>query len=339
MYEDQDEPVSRELVEYCATLPGAVVGAAVLLRDRRGRLVVVEPGYKAGLEVPGGVAEAGESPHEAAAREVREEIGLDVAVGRLLAVCVTPGRAFGRVILDFLFEGPILTDAQVAALAPHDRELNAVYVLSPDEALPGFLPRLRRRVSVALEALASGACLYVVEGREYRPPIERVWHEGEPLPPGVSVARAAGWLFDPQGRVLLVGDPDGGYALPGGGAEPEDADGLATLAREVDEEAAAVLGAVAHVGYLADPDGTDVRLRAAARIASLGPLAPDPATGWSWSRVLVTPRRAAEMVGDGYDVRLEQALAAQRVAHRDLGVPILDDDSRVDVPPEGVTFA
>ena len=339
MYEHDDEPVGAALIDHCATLPGAVVGAGVVLRDRRGALVVVEPNYKPGLEIPGGVAEAGESPHEAASREVREEIGLDVVVGRLLAVCVTPASTHGRVILDFLFEGPVLTDEQVDALAPHDPELDAAYVLSPDEALAGFPPRLRRRVSVALEALASGACLYVVDGRVYRPPIKRLWHEGEPIPPGVPVARAAGWLFDPRGRVLLVGDPDGGYALPGGGAEPEDVDGLATLAREVAEEAAAKLGEVAHVGYLADPDGADVRMRAAARIVSLGPLAPDPATGWSWSRVLVTPRRAAELLGDGYQARLEQALAAQRVAHRDLGVPILDDDSRVDVPPQGVTFA
>lgn len=334
-----DEPVSRELIDYCAGLPGVVVGASMVLRDRRGRLVVVDPGYKPGLDLPGGMAEAGESPHEAAGREVREELGLDLAVGRLLAVCTTSAATFGRVVLDFVFAGPTLTDEQVAVLAPADAELRAVYVLTPDEALPRFPGRTRRRVSVALEAEASGSCLYVVDGREYRPPKERVWHEDEPIPAGTPVGRAAGWLFDPDGRVLLVGDPDGGYALPGGGAEPEDADALATLAREVAEEANAVLGKVTHVGYLSDPDGGDVRSRSAARLAALGPLAPDPATGWSWSRVLVTPRRAAALLGDGYVARLPQALAAQRIAHERLGVPILDDDSRVDVPPEGVTFA
>ncbi|MET7301983.1 NUDIX hydrolase [Embleya sp. NPDC005575] len=333
-----DEPVSQDLIDYCATLPGVLVGAGVLLRDRHGGLVVVEPNYKPGLELPGGMAEPGETPHEAAGREVREELGLDLTVGRLLAVCTTTAGTFGRVVLDFLFDGPTLTDEQVAALAPADAELDAVYVLTPDQALPRFSGRTRRRVSAALEAYAAGACLYVVDGREYRPAKERVWHEDEPIPAGTPVGRAAGWLFDPEGRVLLVGDPDGGYALPGGGAEPEDADALATLTREVAEEANAVLGKITHVGYLSDPDGSDVRSRSAARIAALGPLVPDPATGWSWSRALVTPRRAAVLLGDGYDTRLPQVLAAQRIAHERLGVPILDDDSRVDVPPEGITF-
>ncbi|WP_406283532.1 NUDIX hydrolase [Embleya sp. NBC_00896] len=333
-----DEPVTQELIDYCASLPGVLVGASVLLRDRHGGLVVVEPNYKPGLDIPGGMAEPGESPHEAAAREVREEIGLDLTVGRLLAVCTTTAETLGRVVLDFVFDGPTLTDEQVAALAPTDAELDAVFVLTPDQALPRFAPRTRRRISIALEAYASDACLYAVNGREYRPPKHRVWHENEAVPAGTPVGRAAGWLFDPDGRVLLVGDPDGGYALPGGGAEPEDVDALATLAREVAEEANAVLGKTAHVGYLSDPDGGDVRSRTAARIVSLGPLEPDPATGWSWSRALVTPRRAARLLGAGYQARLPQALAAQRIAHEHLGVPILDDDSRVEVPPEGVTF-
>jgi 8-oxo-dGTP pyrophosphatase MutT (NUDIX family) len=333
-----EDPVSAGLIDYCATLPGVIVGASVLLHDRHGNLVVVEPNYKPGLDLPGGMAESGEAPHEAARREVREEIGLDVVVGRLLAVCTTTAETFGRVVLDFVFDGPVLTDDQVAVLAPTDAELDAAFVLTPDAALPRFAPRTRRRISVALEAYASDACLYAVDGREYRPPKKRVWHEGEAVPAGTPVGRAAGWLFDPDGRVLLVVDPDGGYVLPGGGAEPQDADPLATLTREAIEEANAVLGATTHVGYLADPDGGDVRSRTAARLVSLGPLTPDPATGWSWSRALVTPRRAAELLGDGYEARLPQALAAQRAAHEHLGVPILDDDSRVDVPAEGVSF-
>jgi 8-oxo-dGTP diphosphatase len=67
---------------------------AVILRDdqvllvQRGR----EPGY--GLwSLPGGLVELGESLHDAVRREVREEAGLDVEVGDVVAV-------LDRVILD-----------------------------------------------------------------------------------------------------------------------------------------------------------------------------------------------------------------------------------------------
>ncbi len=60
--------------------------AGAVVRDPQGRLLLVrranEPSR--GLwSLPGGRLEAGESAQEAAAREVREETGLDVAVGAL----------------------------------------------------------------------------------------------------------------------------------------------------------------------------------------------------------------------------------------------------------------
>lgn len=65
--------------------PVACAGAVVL--DDAGRLLLVRRGRapSAGLwSVPGGRVEPGETAAQAAAREVREETGLEVAVGRLL---------------------------------------------------------------------------------------------------------------------------------------------------------------------------------------------------------------------------------------------------------------
>ncbi|HWL37422.1 MAG TPA: NUDIX hydrolase [Frankiaceae bacterium] len=61
--------------------------AGAVVRDSEGRVLLVlranEPSR--GLwSVPGGRIEAGESARDAAAREVREETGLDVEVGELL---------------------------------------------------------------------------------------------------------------------------------------------------------------------------------------------------------------------------------------------------------------
>jgi 8-oxo-dGTP diphosphatase len=62
--------------------------AGAVVRDDAGRLLLVRRGHQPseGLwSLPGGRIEAGESAAEAAAREVREETGLEVAVGRRLA--------------------------------------------------------------------------------------------------------------------------------------------------------------------------------------------------------------------------------------------------------------
>ena len=65
-----------------------VVCAGAVVRDEAGRLLLVQRGHapSAGLwSLPGGRVEPGETAADAAAREVLEETGLEVAVGRLLA--------------------------------------------------------------------------------------------------------------------------------------------------------------------------------------------------------------------------------------------------------------
>src|SRR4051794_10646875 len=74
------------LAEGNARQPRKRVAADVIVRDQRGRLLLVNPNYKPDWNVPGGMVEANEPPIEAAARELREELGLTVQIGPLLAV-------------------------------------------------------------------------------------------------------------------------------------------------------------------------------------------------------------------------------------------------------------
>jgi len=66
-------------------LPMIPVSAGALIFDSAGRLLILNPTYKSGWTIPGGVMEAdGETPWQACRREVREECGLDVRGGRLV---------------------------------------------------------------------------------------------------------------------------------------------------------------------------------------------------------------------------------------------------------------
>jgi ADP-ribose pyrophosphatase YjhB (NUDIX family) len=68
--------------------PSPTLCAGAVVRDGDGRLLLVRRGRppSVGLwSVPGGRVEPGETPAEAALREVREETGLDVVIGDLLA--------------------------------------------------------------------------------------------------------------------------------------------------------------------------------------------------------------------------------------------------------------
>jgi 8-oxo-dGTP pyrophosphatase MutT (NUDIX family) len=62
------------------------VGADLLLRDARGRVLLVDPSYKPGWDLPGGMSEANEAPVEIARRELKEELGLDTPVGASILV-------------------------------------------------------------------------------------------------------------------------------------------------------------------------------------------------------------------------------------------------------------
>ncbi|HEU0130210.1 MAG TPA: NUDIX domain-containing protein [Mycobacteriales bacterium] len=116
--------------------------AGAVVRDDAGRLLLVRRAHEParGLwSIPGGRIEPGETPERAAAREVREETGLDVEVGALLCRADLGG---GYVVEDFAAR------AVGGTLAAGDDALDAAF-FAPDEVRalplsPGLLAELER---------------------------------------------------------------------------------------------------------------------------------------------------------------------------------------------------
>jgi 8-oxo-dGTP diphosphatase len=152
-----------EPVAWHASLPGVVATAGALIRDTAGNVLIVKPNYRDHWTLPGGICEFGEAPHAGCAREVSEEIGLNLPVGRLLSVdWQLPSPAYGpaaRPAVYFIFDCgtlPSLSGIQLQADELDD------CMFATQEALAGFLASFALpRVHAAIAARASGCVRYV----------------------------------------------------------------------------------------------------------------------------------------------------------------------------------
>ncbi|MFB9253317.1 NUDIX domain-containing protein [Sphaerisporangium melleum] len=119
--------------EWYASLPTVHVSACMLLTDDADRVLLVKPNYRSYWAVPGGMVEDGEPPHVCAAREVGEELGLEVRSGALLVVDWVPAMGDRqRPIMNFIFDGGTVTDP--ARIRLQDDELDAARFWPWEEA-------------------------------------------------------------------------------------------------------------------------------------------------------------------------------------------------------------
>jgi 8-oxo-dGTP pyrophosphatase MutT (NUDIX family) len=124
----------------------------------------VDPKYKPDWDIPGGMAEANEPPHETVRRELREELGLDIEVGALLCVDWVAPHGPWDDLLAFVFDGGALTDEQLAARQLRDDELAEFAFCTEQAAQQRLRPYVWRRIAAALGALHTGRAVYLRDG-------------------------------------------------------------------------------------------------------------------------------------------------------------------------------
>ena len=146
-------------------LPRIPASSGALIFDGRGRLLIANPTYKEHWTIPGGIMEAdGETPWEACRREVREEVGLVVEHGRLVAVDFLRPKPSKPGGMRFLFHCGVLSDAALDGITLQEEELSERRLVDPAEALSLLSGPLRRRVGAALKVGAG--CAYLEDGRQ-----------------------------------------------------------------------------------------------------------------------------------------------------------------------------
>lgn len=141
--------------EYAESLHRVRTAAGALFRDTQNRVLLVQVVYKPDWEIPGGSGEPGESPWVTAAREVKEELGIDGPLHRLLVIDHVPQNGVMPEGLAFIFDGGIVAQDEIAAWDLKSPEVESVglYLMS----------EVREKVSYVLAGRIEAA-LSVVDG-------------------------------------------------------------------------------------------------------------------------------------------------------------------------------
>jgi 8-oxo-dGTP diphosphatase len=160
LYERDPEAWNAYLAEGNARQPRKRVAADVIVRDHDERLLLVNPNYKPDWDLPGGMAEANEPPIEAAARELREELGLSTEIGALLCVDWIPPHGPWDDTIVFVFDGGTLSPADIDTLRITDDELAAFRFCTRQEAANLLRPYVWQRAASALDTLSTGQARY-----------------------------------------------------------------------------------------------------------------------------------------------------------------------------------
>lgn len=156
-------------LEFQRSLPAKRMGAGLLIRDRDGNVLLVEPVYKYNWEIPGGAVEADESPGECAVREAREELGIEVVPGRLLVVEYQHPEPERTESMMFVFDGGVVSGEWTDRIVLQADELKSWRFMAPGQLGNVASPRLARRVMHALAALSAMEVRYLEDGRPWIP--------------------------------------------------------------------------------------------------------------------------------------------------------------------------
>ncbi|MET8552950.1 NUDIX hydrolase [Micromonospora zamorensis] len=152
-----------EPATWYANLASFYAAAAAFITDPAGNVLLVKPTYRDHWAFPGGYVDEGEYPHEACAREIREELGVSVVVGDLLIVdWAPPAGQRPRAIISFTFDCG--SRASLDGLSLSAQELEDIAFFPLQEAEQRLPDNAATRVRAAMRARGRLGPVYLAGG-------------------------------------------------------------------------------------------------------------------------------------------------------------------------------
>jgi RimJ/RimL family protein N-acetyltransferase/8-oxo-dGTP pyrophosphatase MutT (NUDIX family) len=145
-------------------LPRKRAISQLLVRDRVDRVLLCQLTYKRDWDLPGGVVEVGESPRQAAGREIEEELALSLEAGDLLLADWLPPWGGWDDAVCLVFDGGRHDASILAEIALQTREIRHAEFATLDQVRERCADFTARRIASALAVAAGDAPPSYVEG-------------------------------------------------------------------------------------------------------------------------------------------------------------------------------
>jgi 8-oxo-dGTP diphosphatase len=132
--------------------------AVAFITDPEDRVLLVKPASRDEWGFAGGWVDRGESPHEGCAREIKEEIGLDLPVGGLLVLdWLTDTGYVAEPLTFYVFDAGVVEPRHIRARAGEIAEFG---FFAPEQAIDRCGEFNRARLGLAMEARRTGRTVY-----------------------------------------------------------------------------------------------------------------------------------------------------------------------------------
>lgn len=129
------------------------------------QLLIVNPTYRPDWLLPGGSVDEDESPLEAVRREVKEELGLEIPITRLLCLDYVHREQPKTESLQFIFAGGLLRPEEIAHIVLQESELSEYRFVALEEAASLLHWRIARRVEYCLTVQNTETVIYLEDSQ------------------------------------------------------------------------------------------------------------------------------------------------------------------------------